>query len=480
MGVNRDRGRRPAALILDAEYKQALVAVRALGRAGIETIVADTRTPIPSSLWRPALASRWCSGRAVLPDVGEGADVLVERVIALSEDLDSPVIISSHDGTIEALRSRRSAIEQVGRLAIASDEALSMATDKAATLALARRLGIAAPETRVVRELSAAPEAINEIGVPVVVKAVRSWMPCGSGGWWAGPPAVARTPIEAMASIKRLIDHGVPALVQPWLSGSRDAIGIFLADRQVVAKFAVRSSRMFPLVGGVSVVRETIPMPADIGTMAEALVRAMSLEGYAEVEFRRDSHGRPFLMEVNPRLNGGVELAVRAGVSVPLLLYRWAAGAPLEPVLSYQVGRRMRDLNMDVSWLAGAVRDPHNPDSPGRMKATGVFLAEFARPAAYDHFDRSDLRPALPVFVFEMARAARIVRRVFRMVLGHLPRPRKVVNRASVIRGGRAVGRGLRMADSPRDRAPDRTRSGPRTIDEPSPDRGNAHIASAP
>ena len=137
MGMSGDRGRPPAALILDAGYKQALVAVRALGRAGIDTIVADEGTPIPSSLWRPALASRWCSGRAVLPDVGEGADALV-GVIALSEALDSPVIISrcASTSTIEALRSKRSAIERVGRLAIASDEALSMATDKVATLAL--------------------------------------------------------------------------------------------------------------------------------------------------------------------------------------------------------------------------------------------------------------------------------------------------------------------------------------------------------
>ncbi len=465
---------------MDAGYKQALVAVRALGRAGIDTIVADERIPIPSSLWRPALASRWCSGRAVLPDVGEGADALVERVIALSEALDSPVIISSHDGTIEALRSRRSAIERVGRLAIASDEALSMATDKVATLALGRRLGIAAPDTRIVREVSAGPDAIDAIGAPVVVKAIRSWMPRETGGWWAGPPAVARTSAEAMASIKRLIDNGVPALVQQWLSGSRDAIGIFMADHQVLAKFAVRSSRMFPLVGGVSVVRETIAMPADIGTMAETLVRAMSLEGYAEVEFRRDSDGRPFLMEVNPRLNGGVEVAVRAGVNVPLLLYRWAAGAPLEPVPPYQVGLRMRDLNMDLSWLAGAVRDPHNPDSPGRMKAAGVFLSEFARPAGYDHFDRADLRPALPVFVFETARAGRIIRRVFRMVLERLPRLGQLVSPAAVIRCVRAVGQDLRMTDSPPDPAENRTRSGPRTLEEPRPDRSSAQVASAP
>ena len=101
------------------------------------------------------------------------------------------------------------------------------------------------------------------------------------------------------------------------------------------------------------------------------------------------------------------------------------------------------------------------------MKAAGVFSSRVrARPAGYDHFDRADLRPALPVFVFETARAARILRRIVRMVLGQLPRLGEVVSRATVIRCVRAVGQDLRMTDSPPDPAQNRTRSGPRTLEE--------------
>src|SRR5262249_57229778 len=87
---------------------------------------------------------------------------------------------------------------------------------------------------------------------------------------------------------------------------------------------------------------------------AARLVDAMELEGYAEIEFRRDAAGRAALMEVNPRLSASVEIAVRAGVDFPLLLHRWASGASLAASNGYRVGLRMRWLGGDLRLLAEA------------------------------------------------------------------------------------------------------------------------------
>jgi len=146
--------------------------------------------------------------------------------------------------------------------------------------------------------------------------------------------------------------------------------------------------------GSTSVLRESIPVPADIGPMAETLIRELSLEGYSEVEFRRDASGRPFLMEINSRLSASVEIAVRAGVDFPLLLYQWAAGEPISRVRSYRCGRRMRFLQGDVEWLKEALRDPGHPDAPRPTAAIATFLAAFARRTGYDYWDRNDPAPA--------------------------------------------------------------------------------------
>jgi hypothetical protein len=138
----------------------------------------------------------------------------------------------------------------------------------------------------------------------------------------------------------------------------------------------------------------SIPPPSDADAAAERLVREVGLEGYTEVEFRRDREGRPALMEVNPRLSASVELAVRAGVDFPLLLYRWAAGEPLHPVAGYRLGVRMRWLGGELSRLAEAARDGDGPDVPALGRELAVVVRDTFRPSGYDYLDMGDPRPA--------------------------------------------------------------------------------------
>jgi predicted ATP-grasp superfamily ATP-dependent carboligase len=389
------RGLRPA-LILDADLRQSLVTARSLGRAGVRVLLAETNT------LAPAFASRWSVGGALVPDVAEDATQFVDRVIALCESIGRPVLITAHDGSIEALRARRDDVERVATLALAAEHSLALAIDKRTTLAAAERIGLNVPPGRTVTELTAIGDALEAVGLPVVIKPAVSWVDGGQTGWRAAP-SLARTRADASAKATRLIAGGVGALLQPWLPGSREAVSVLFADGVMWATFAQRADRMYPVLGGASVLRESIPVPADVGPMAEALIRELSLEGYSEIEFRRDQAGRPFLMEINPRLSASVEIAVRAGVDFPLLLYQWAAGEPMIPVRSYRSGRRMRYLRGDVSWLKEALRDPRHPDAPSPAVAIASFLAEFGRPTGYDYWDRSDPRPAALV----ASRAAR-------------------------------------------------------------------------
>ena len=38
------------------------------------------------------------------------------------------------------------------------------------------------------------------------------------------------------------------------------------------------------------------------------------------------------LMEINPRLAGGIETAIHSGVDFPLMIWQWAAGLPVDRV----------------------------------------------------------------------------------------------------------------------------------------------------
>jgi predicted ATP-grasp superfamily ATP-dependent carboligase len=155
------------------------------------------------------------------------------------------------------------------------------------------------------------------------------------------------------------------------------------------------SYREWPVLGGASVMCETIPLPADSAADAERLVRAMNLEGYAMVEFRRDRRGRPVLMEVNARLGGSLALAVAAGVNFPALLYDWQLGRPLTACPTYRAGRRLRWLAADVWNLKYVLRHPGQPDVPPRLKAAARFAADFLRPRVDYGLESGDVRPLL-------------------------------------------------------------------------------------
>jgi hypothetical protein len=114
----------------------------------------------------------------------------------------------------------------------------------------------------------------------------------------------------------------------------------------------------------------------------------------SEIEFRRDAKGRLVLMEINPRLPATVELAVRAGLDFPQLLYLWALGQPLPSPSPYRIGLRLRWLGGDLRWLLETFQAQGQPGVMPALGATGTFVRDFFRPSAYDYLHRDDLRPA--------------------------------------------------------------------------------------
>jgi predicted ATP-grasp superfamily ATP-dependent carboligase len=157
------------------------------------------------------------------------------------------------------------------------------------------------------------------------------------------------------------------------------------------------------------VLRQSIPVPGDIGGDAERLVREIDLEGYSEVEFRRDDRGTAYLMEINPRLSASVEVAVRSGVDFPYLLYQWASGSPIDRVREYRTGQWMRYLQGDFTSTIETLHQRGRPGVPPALPATLGFGLSFLRPMAYDYVDWRDPAPgvrAMSGFACEVARSS--------------------------------------------------------------------------
>src|SRR4029077_10888913 len=398
------RGATIDTLIADAAQRQALVAVRELGKSGLRVGALD------SDRHAPGLASRWCTAPTVVPGFVEDQDAYVNAVLRVCAERRPRSLLLGHDGSIEALRRRRADVERVVGLALAPENALAVAVDKTLTLAFAETVGLRSPRGAFVTHHGHPQAAVDDVGLPAVVKPTRSWAQ-GEGLGQRLIAVVVRTRAEALSAIDDVLEEGIEVVVQEWLPGDREALSFFYARGRTWARFAQRADRTFPPLGGNSVLRESIPLPEDVAPAAERLVAELGLDGYSEVEFRRDADGRPALMEINPRLSASVEIAVRAGVPFPRLLHDWASGESLQEASGYRAGLRMRWLGGDLSWLKSVLKQPSGPDVPPRGRSLALFAADFARPMGYDYVDRSDPRPALTA-------ASGIARRVRRNV-GH-------------------------------------------------------------
>lgn len=383
--------RRPlCVLVLDAHTRAGLAAVRALGRAGMPVAVTEYEGAPPSCGAR----SRWAVVRDVVPPYAADPDRFVDALLEVVDRRGPDVVLPVDDGTVAALRTRRQEFGGRTRLALASEAALQAAVDKRATLEAARALGIPVPRGMVVVDPSELDAVEAALGFPAVVKPAQSWAP-NSGEVGRLTCRVVTTRADLVAAVARITEAGTAAVVQQWLSGRREAVHVLYAGGRVRASCALVAHRMLPPIGGNSIVRESIPLPPDTADAAARLVSALDLEGYAEVEFRRDAGGRAFLMEINPRLSASVEVAIRAGVDFPALLCRWAAGCDVAGSDGYRAGVRMRWLGGDLRWLRQTISSPPGPDVPPWPRAVGTFAGAFLTTAAYDYLDVHDLRPVL-------------------------------------------------------------------------------------
>jgi predicted ATP-grasp superfamily ATP-dependent carboligase len=156
---------------------------------------------------------------------------------------------------------------------------------------------------------------------------------------------------------------------------------VLLWNGELRAAFAHRRIREKPPSGGVSVLSESIALDSDLLARSVALLRDFDWQGVAMVEYKVDHvTGVPYLMEVNGRFWGSLQLAIDAGVDFPRILVAAARGQSNPGVGGYKIGARLRWEWGDVdNLLLRLRRSPSSlslpQDAPGRARG----LIDFVR-----------------------------------------------------------------------------------------------------
>jgi len=115
--------------------------------------------------------------------------------------------------------------------------------------------------------------------------------------------------------------------------------------------------------------------------------------GVAMVEFKVAPDGSPYLMEINTRFWGSLQLAIDAGVDFPWLLYQLACGDRPETVDNYKLGIRLRWLLGDLDNLYLTLRD-NGYSFRTKLGALGRFATPSVFRTRHEVYRWSDPGPA--------------------------------------------------------------------------------------
>lgn len=354
-------------VVTDGKYRASVAAVRALGRAGLQVVVTQTRGDTRGE--PPVFASRYTAETHWLDGSVSDAEY-ADRLLAHLARYERPVLFCVGAATLGAVSRRKEEFARVCDFLIAEPQVLDRLNDKAEVWARCRALGIPVPA-----QYEGEPDQY-----PVVIKPH-----CGEklGVTAADRYAVAGTPAEYAACMEKMRQYDPAPLAQEKLVGEGVGVSLLLGrDSQLISAICHRRVREYPISGGPSTCCESFYDEEMIETACR-LLKDFCFVGMAMVEFKA---GR--VLEVNPRVWGSFPLTACADSSFALCYARAAAGETVDYIpCDYRAGVRMRFLLNDTLAMFAYL-------GHGQLRSFGEGLADVfrAKEALSDREDPAPMR----------------------------------------------------------------------------------------
>lgn len=334
-------------LILDARQRSALAATRSIGR--LSNVRVTTADSVPEAL---AGCSRFSDQYICSPCSERDSIAYINWLVELTSARKFDLVLPVTEITSQLLLMNIERFEHL-RLPFADYQTVISLADKGALVEMAQKFGVPCPASRwfsSAKNLDAGSESF-----PVVIKPCLSKIYTGSA-WVA-------TRVRVLYSKEDLDDelqrspylHKHPFMLQEFIPGRGAGVFCLYDQGQPLVFFAHQRLREKPPQGGVSVLSESVAVDPKLQEYANKLLGSVKWHGVAMIEFRVSPEGEVYLMEVNTRFWGSLQLAVDAGVDFPRILWEAELARreqkPFTCVSNYRVGQRLRWLLGDVDSL---------------------------------------------------------------------------------------------------------------------------------
>ena len=344
---SRLEGAPAPAFILGGGDSHVLAFLRSLGRKGIPVVAVNTVRGL--GRW-----SRYCLKIQQAGLKGETELLSFLEQVGMKLPTRGVLISTSDEGVLFMIRNR-SYLSQYYNFVLTEEPTLPNLLSKKLQYEYAVRIGIPTPQTYFLERPGDIERVADTVSYPCLIKPVYShlWRKYRERlGRKDGSKVVqADSPQELLQCYSQMAESGVELVVQERVGGEDDQLyalySYFNRSSEPLAVFVKSKLRQWPVNYGdgslaISVLQKEV---VDYGLK---LLKALDYRGLVSIEFKRDSKDSQFkLIEINVRSGSQVMLSIDSGVDIPYIAYRDISGEPIEPAISYRVGVKWIDLQLD-------------------------------------------------------------------------------------------------------------------------------------
>ena len=373
-------------LILDAGQRSALAVTRSLGRQGIEVFTAEESSVALAS------ASKFSVTHFTYPSPKQEPDQFIQFLSKITKEQGIEILLPMTELTTQLLLLNQALFPNV-KIPFPDIDAIESLANKSLLMKRAEALDIAIPGTRYVKNANKLPCKLEDLTYPIILKPDKSWV-LHNGEWRRATVRLAKDVADAQNILDSNWEFSThPFMIQECIDGQGAGVFAIYDQGKPLAFFSHRRLREKPPSGGVSVLSESASVDPLLAAPAEKLLSDANWHGVAMVEFKVAPDGTPYLMEINTRFWGSLQLAIDAGVDFPWLLYQLTCDKQPDAVTHYKTGVKLRWLLGDVDNLYLTLRDSHY-SLIEKLSAAWRFLTPSLFKTRHEINRLNDLKPA--------------------------------------------------------------------------------------
>lgn len=365
-------------IVTNAKSRIAYNICKSLGKKGIDVVSADF---VKSSM---SFYSRYSKDHFLYPSPFSEPERFVECFVERISRHQPTVLLPVSEETFLFAKYADRFSSQV-KMALPRYDQILTTHNKDQWQALAAKLDIATPKNYSTEELRTT-DRWPEIAFPVLIK------PKQGGGAWGIRQFDNAEALKRVLKDEQYCERSWDRFfVQEKIIGPSHCVAMIFSQGEYRAKAVYRQLRDYPVDGGQATLRVSLDDPL-AAEFFQRLLTHLGWHGVCQADFIVDEKtGVPYLIDINPRFWGSVNMAIAAGVDFPYLLYRLA----LDGDIAVQPEQRN---GVTTRWIGGEARAFWPAFKRADSKA--VYLKQFFCPGKPIYYDDFSLADPVPFFVW--------------------------------------------------------------------------------